>query len=142
MSQIPPPDDPMQVLAGTLPTGHHWKVVVHGDREHLHQMLNVYDGDRMVAGKGFDGPALYDGSLLNEYRGRTDGLPWFVMARTAPDIDRVVATTDRGSEVALALSPVVAPWRLRFAVAALPDGEGPGSIRVEANGEILETRRQ
>jgi hypothetical protein len=70
------------------------------------------------------------------------GLPCFVMARTLPDVDRVVATTDRGSEVVLALSPPVSQFGLRFAATALPHGERPGNIRAERNGTILETRRQ
>ena len=57
-------------------------------------------------------------------------------------VDRVVATTDRGSEVTLELSPPVECFGLRFAVAALPAGEGPGSIRVEQGGVVLETMRQ
>lgn len=96
--------------------------------------------DQLQAPPG--GPALYDGSDLNEYRGYSDGMPWFVMARTARLIDQVVATTDRGTEVALTLSPVVEPFGVRFAVAALPDGEGPEHIRAERGGEVVETCRQ
>jgi hypothetical protein len=64
------------------------------------------------------------------------------MARTAPVVDRVVATTDRGSEITLELSPPIVPFGLRFALAALPAGEAPGSIRVEQGGVVLETMRQ
>lgn len=103
-------------------------------------MLHIYRGDRQVAGSGFRGPKLYGGCVVNEWRGKTDGLPYFVMARTAPIVDRVVATTDRGSEITLTLSPPVEPFGLRFAAAALPDGESPGSLRVEREGAVLETR--
>ena len=67
------------------------------------------------------------------------GLRWAVLARTLPDVDRVVATTDRGSEVVLALSPPVSQFGLRFAATALPHGERPGNIRAERNGTVLET---
>ena len=135
-------NDPVEVMAGTLDSGLRWVVVVQGDEHELSTMLHVYDGDRLLAGSGFGGPPLYGGSLMNEYRGRTDDLPWFVMARTAPVVDRVVATTDGGSEITLELSPPIVPFGLRFALAALPAGEAPGSIRVEQGGVVLETMRQ
>jgi hypothetical protein len=134
--------DPVEVLTGMLDSGLRWVVVVQGDEHELFTMLHVYDGDRSVAGSGFGGPPLSGGSLINEYRGRTDDLPWFVMARTAPAVDRVVATTDSGSEITLELSPPIDRFGLRFAVAALPAGEAPGSIRVEQDGVVLESMRQ
>jgi len=135
-------DNATEVLSGTAGAGLRWVVVVEGHDRDLYTMLHVYRGDQLVAGSGFAGPSLKDGSVLNEWRGRTDDLPYFVMARTATAVDRVVATTDRGSEITLALSPPVEPFGLRFAAAALPDGERPGSIRVERDGAVLETRPQ
>jgi hypothetical protein len=114
-----------------------------GDHQNLLTMLHVYRGDeKLIGGTGFDGPPLDVNSLISEYRGRKEGLPWFVMARTAPMVDRVVATTDQGTEITLELSPPIQRFGLRFAVAALPDGERPSSIRVERRGVVLETRRQ
>jgi hypothetical protein len=134
--------DPVEVMAGTLDSGLRWVVVVQGDEHELFTMLHVYDGDRLLAGSGFGGPPLHCGSVMNEYRGRTDDLPWFVMARTTPVIDRVVATTDVGSEITLELSPPIDRFGLRFALAALPTGEAPSSIRVEQGGIVLESMRQ
>jgi hypothetical protein len=57
-----------------------------------------------------------------------------LLARTAPQIARVVATTDRGVEIELRLSEVVEQFGLRFAAAVLPDAHGPGSIRAESDG--------
>src|SRR5665213_4602479 len=135
-------DDAVEVLSGVAEPGLRWAVTVHGDDRDLYTWLNVYAGDRLVAGSGFGGPPLYGESLMDEYRGRTDDLPWFVMARTAPIVDRVVATTDGGSEITLELSPPIVPFGLRFALAALPAGEAPDSIRVEQGGVVLETMRQ
>ena len=135
-------NDSVEVLSGVAEPGLRWAVTVHGDDRDLHTWLHVYAGDRLVASSGFGGPPLYGGSLMNDYRGRTDDLPWFVMARAAPVVDRVVATTDLGSEVTLALSPSIERFGLRFAVAALSAGEGPSSLRVEHNGSVLETMRQ
>jgi D-erythronate 2-dehydrogenase len=138
-----PRDDPVEVLSGTAPGGLRWVVVVSGDDEDLYTMLQVYrDDQKVVAGSGFGGPRLPSDSVMNEWRGQTDDLPCFVMARTRPDVDRVVATTDRGSEVVLALSPPVEQFGLRFAAAALPDGERPGSLRAEREGAVLQTSPQ
>lgn len=140
MSELP--DDAVEVLSGSVGGGLRWVVVVEGDDEELSTILRVYRCDRQVAGSGFGGPGLSGDSVLNEWRGKTDDLPYFVMARTSPMVDRVVATTDRGSEITLALSPPVERFGLRFAAAALPDGERPGSIRVECEGSVLETLPQ
>jgi hypothetical protein len=138
-----PAEGPVEVLTGHAPGGLRWAVVVSEDDENLYTMLQVYRGDqKVVAGSGFGGPKLWPGSVLNEWRGQNDDLPCFVMARTLPTVDRVVATTDRGSEVVLALSPPVSRFGLRFAATALPHGERPGNIRAERNGTILETRPQ
>jgi hypothetical protein len=136
-------DNEVQVLAGTAAGGLRWLVVAYGDGEDLYTFLRVYSGDKLVVpGSGFGGPPLRRGSVINEWRGRTDDLPYFVMARTVPDADRVVATTDRGVEVELALSEPVDRFGVRFAAAALPAGHGPGSIRAEKGGAELARRPQ
>jgi hypothetical protein len=133
----------VEVLAGTAEGGLRWLVVAYGDPEDLCTLLRVYSGDDLVVGgSGFGGPALYPDSVINEWRGRTGDLPCFVMARTLPEADRVVATTDRGAEVVLDLSEPFEQFGLRFAAAALPAGHGPGSIRVERDGTVLESRPQ
>jgi hypothetical protein len=117
-----------------------WVVTVEGDDADLRTMLRVCRGDQVVVpGSGFGGPGLYPGRLLNEWRGRTGDLPYFVMARTSPAVSRVVATTDRGLEVELALSGPAGPSGLRFAAAALPPGHAPASIRAEDGETVLET---
>lgn len=133
---------PVEVLSGSVEDDLRWVVVADGDDADLVTMLNIYRGDRQVAGSGFRGPTLHGGSLVNEWRGQTDNLPYFVMARTSPVVDRVVATTDRGSEIALALSPVIERFGVRFAAAALPAGEQPAALRLERDGVVLESRLQ
>ncbi len=136
------PDGQVEVLSGTAGPDLRWVVVAEGDDEDLLTMLDVYRGDRQVAGSGFRGPGLYGDSLINEWRGQTDGLPYFVMARVAPVVDRVVATTDRGSQIVLSLSPVIEQFAVRFAAAALPAGERPASLRIERDGTVLESSLQ
>jgi hypothetical protein len=56
------------------------------------------------------------------------------MARTAPEVSRLVAVTDCGTHVELVLGEVDDRFGLRFAAAGLPDGEGPGVMLVEVDG--------
>jgi hypothetical protein len=133
------PGEPVEVLSGTADSGLAWVVVTSGTDEDLYTMLNVYRDDQLLAGSGFGGPKLYPGSVMNEWRGQRDDLPWFVMARTDPVVDRVVVTTASGVEVVLAISPLVAQFGLRFAAAPLPEGEQPGGLRAERDGTVLET---
>lgn len=64
------------------------------------------------------------------------------MACTAPEVARVVATTDQSAEVELALSDVVRIHGVRYAVADLPRGHRPGSIFAEVNGTVVESAAQ
>jgi hypothetical protein len=133
----------LQVLTGTAGAGLRWEVICSGDDADLYTMLRVYSGDqRVVAGSGFGGPGLQPGSVMKEWRGRTDDLPYFVMARTAPAVTRVVATTDRGADVVLELSDPVERFGLRFAAAALPSGHMPARITAERDGTVLEEQPQ
>ena len=129
-------EDEVEVLAGR-----HgelaWRVLVSGTSTRLMTVLQVRRGDRVVVRSGFGGPPLYPGDLVNEWRGRTDDLPYFVMARTDPSVDRVVAVTDRGTQVELALSDPVPAFGLRFAAAGLPDGEGPGRLVAWRGGAVV-----
>jgi hypothetical protein len=134
--------DLIEVLSGIFVPDLRWTVVAGGTDDHFFTMLNVYRGEQRLAGGGMAGPKLYGDSVMNEYRGRTDDLPYVVMARTDPKVDRVVSVTANAVEVDLALSPVIEPFGLRFAAALLPHGERPGSIRAEHAGRILETRSQ
>jgi hypothetical protein len=131
------------VLSGAAAGGLRWEIVCSGDDDDLYTMLRVYSGEnRVVAGSGFGGPKLQPGSVMSEWRGQTDDLPYFVMARTAPPVTRVVATTDRGTDVVLELSEPVERFGLRFAATALPPGHMPATIRAERDGAVLEQRPQ
>jgi hypothetical protein len=135
--------DEVEVLSGNAGETLRWVVVCSGDAEDLYTLLRVYDGDDVVVtGSGFGGPPLQPGSVMTEWRGRTDDLPYFVMARTAPTVTRVIATTDQGLDVELALSDPVERFDLRFAAAALPAGHGPLHIRAERNGTVVDERPQ
>jgi hypothetical protein len=133
----------VEVLTGSAQGGLDWVVTAHGDDDDLYTMLRVLAGDQVVvAGSGFGGPMLPPGSFMAEWRGRTNDLPFFVMARTAPTVDRVIATTDQGLDVELAMSAPIEQFGLRFAAAALPDGHQPHSIRAERHGTVVEVLGQ
>jgi hypothetical protein len=129
-------------------TGEHngldWKVVAtweprsdHVEGRQLMTMLHGFEGTKRVIGSGFGGPALYPGQLVHEWRGRTDQWPYFVMARADPTVVRIVAVTDRGTEVELSLSAVVPQFGLRFAAAGLPTGEAPNRLIIEVKGQTV-----
>lgn len=136
-------EEATEVLSGETAGGLRWVVTCSGDEQDLYTLLRVYSGDELVvAGSGFGGPKLRQGSIMSEWRGRTNDLPYFVMARTVPTVTRVIATTDRGTDVVLELSEPVERFGLRFAAAALPPGHEPASIRAERDGAVLEQRPQ
>ncbi len=139
-----PPADEVEVLTGSAGSLR-WAVFCSPDNEspgYLFTMLRVWSGDDLlVAGSGFGGAKLQPGALFSEWRGRTDDLPFFVMARASPLVERMVATTDRGLEVELTLSEPVGQYGLRFAAAGLPEGYEPASLRAETAAGA-ETRPQ
>ncbi len=135
-------DQLVVVLDGLCEQGYQWQVEAGGtDDDFLTMMSLMQDGERLGSG-GIAGPKLYPDSVINEYRGLRDSLPYVIVARTAPRVDRVVVTTDRAMDIELALSEVVTEFGLRFAAAVLPDGHGPHSIRAEAQGQLLQTLPQ
>ena len=107
-----------------------------GDQGNTTTMLHMYRRDEHLSDSGFGGPPLPSGMVLGEWRGRTDNQPWFVMACAGPAVNRVVATTDRGTEVELALSEAVRIYGIRYAVDDLPRGQGPVSIRAEVEVKV------
>jgi hypothetical protein len=133
----------VEVLSGNAGETLRWVVVCSADGPDLCTLLRVYDADKLVvAGSGFAGTPLEPGSVMKEWRGRTDDLPYFVMARTAPIVTRVVATTDQGLDVEMRLSEPVERFGLRFAATALPAGHGPLRIRAERDGTVVDEQPQ
>lgn len=132
--------DPIEVLNGTSPPDLTWRVLAFGSESEFSSMIEISRGGRKVAGSGMAGPKLYPHSVIHEFRGWTDDLPSVVLVRVAPQIDRVVATTDAGTELELPLSPI--SFGLRFGAALLPDSEGPASIGAEHDGIVVEVKQQ
>lgn len=133
--------DEVEVLSGRH-GDLHWQVWAGGTEADLMTMLKIFRGDQLVDSSGFGGPALFLNEKVNEWRGRADDLPYFVMARSAREVSRLVAVTDRGTRIELKLSEVDSRFGLRFAAAGLPDGEGPGVLIVEVDGQPAGSLRQ
>jgi hypothetical protein len=110
--------DEVEVLAGTHGTLR-WQVWASATSDDLMTMLQVFDGDVPVASSGFGGPALYAGHRVNEWRGRIDDLPYFVVARAAVDVSRLVPSPT----AAHTSSSCWAPWTLGSGCALPPRGE-------------------
>ncbi len=75
-------------------------------------------------------------------RGHADGFPWHVIARIDASVMRVVATSDRGAEVELALSPFMPEYGSSVAAAMMPDGECRCALRVERDGVVFDASPQ
>jgi hypothetical protein len=136
------PIDGFAVLSGEATAELRWVVSVDATDGHLLVMLNVVRGGQCLSGSGFDDAPHFGDTVLHEWRGRHDDLPWFVMARTAGVVTRVVATTDRGTDVELKLSPIITEYGSRFAAAGLPEGERPSTIRAEHDGVVIASAHQ
>jgi hypothetical protein len=102
------------------------------------------DGVSVEGGGGYGGPIHKPGVFMDNYRsaGNASGLPAFVMTRVDPSIDKVVATTDEGTSVLLALSEVFPQFGCRFAAGPLPNNEMPGTIRAESEGRLRDAASQ
>ncbi|MET3805687.1 hypothetical protein ABIB25_002691 [Nakamurella sp. UYEF19] len=122
------------VLAGRVDPDLAWLVVAGGSDEQFYTMLEIYRDGQRLTGPGLTGPKLAPGQVVEKCHDTGDGLPHFVLVRTAPEVDRVVAITGTGREVELTLSAVIEDFGLRFGAVALPEGEVPGSMRVERDG--------
>ena len=129
--------DGVVVLEGESRSGLFWAVSVDDRDRHLMVMLSVFRGDQQLSSSGFDGSVSFGGTVFEQWSGSTDDLPYFVMARTAGTMTRVVATTDKGTDIELNLSVFIPEFGSRFAAVDLPDGESPSKIRAERDGTVI-----
>ncbi len=105
-----------------------WDVHVDGTPTNLYTSLRARSGSVTVLHAGFGGPALYGDELVNEWRGRENDGPYFVLARAHPSVKGLTAVTSRGSAVDLPLSQPHPSWNLRFAAGPLPRGHEPSEL--------------
>lgn len=135
-------DHQVEVLSGVSDQGYQWRVEAGGTDDNFLTMLRMTRDGQLVFGGGMAGPKLYPDTVMHESRHRKDDLPYVIVVRTAPGVDRVMVTTNLGLEIELGLSAVNVQFGLRFAAEVLPAGHAPGSVRAESQGQVLQTARQ
>ena len=84
-----------------------------------------------MLGRGFADRSCLRGELVNTWTGHAEGIPPFVMMRTAPDVTGAVMVGATGREYPLTLSEVIEPFHLRFGAAPC-EGESVIELRIES----------
>jgi hypothetical protein len=127
-------DELREVLVGESPDGVRWVVRAGVDSTGgFYTSINRSLGDA-TAESGMGGEALAPGRVINFWIGQADGTPLFVMARTAPRVQRVTVVLASGFWRDLSMSPVIEDFDLRFTAGRLPDGDPPVSMEVAVEG--------
>ena len=131
-------DELRKVLAGESPDGVRWVVRAGPEPDEgfytmIHRSLGTASAE-----SGMGGDKLPHGEMVNTWIGKADGTPLFVMARTAPPVERVTVILASGTRCDLAMSPVIEDFGLRFAAGPLPDDDPP--VRMEVTIEGGETQ--
>jgi hypothetical protein len=132
----------VEVLSGDLAPDLRWVIEAGGTDEQFSTTLSIFRNVELVASAGMGGPKLYPGEVMNVSYGASGDGPYRVTLRVHPSVDRVVITTDRGTEVAAHLSEPCPDFGLRFGAAVLSPGEVPAQVRAESQGQIVQINSQ
>jgi len=118
-----------RVHRGSRPDGLVWDIFAEvGIDGLLYTFVDRSLGD-VRAESGFGGEPLAGGRLVDSWYGQSDGTPFFVLARTAPEVEAVIAVCASGVEYPLELSDVDPRFGLRFGAVPLPSGEDLVEVR-------------
>jgi hypothetical protein len=127
-------EGPREVLVGESPDGVRWVVWAGPDTDGgFYTSITRSHGDA-TAESGMGGDKLSPGQVINSWIGQADGTPLFVMARAAPQVQRVTVVLASAARRDLALSPVIEDFGLRFTAGRLPDDDLPVSMEVAVDG--------
>ena len=127
-------DQLRDVLVGESPDGVRWVVRAGPEPDGgFYTMLRRSRGSATVE-SGMGGDKLPHGEMVNCWIGQADGTPLFVMARTAPPVERVTVVLASGARCDLPMSPVIEDFGLRFAAGPLPDDDPPARLEVAIEG--------
>ena len=122
------------VLVGESPDGVHWFVRAGPDTDGgFYTSISRSHGDA-IAESGMGGDKFPPGQLINVWIGQADGIPLFVMARTAPQVKHVTVMLASGSRRELSMSPVIEDFGLRFTAGRLPDDDPPVRMEIAIEG--------
>jgi hypothetical protein len=127
-------DELREVLVGESPDGVRWVVRAGPDVGGDFYTSIRRSTETAEAESGMGGDKLPEGELVNHWIGQADGTPLFVLARTAPAVERVTVVLASGTRCDLAMSGVIEEFGLRFAAGPLPDGDPPVSMEVALEG--------
>ena len=123
-----------EVLVGESPDGVRWVVRAGPDSDGGFYTWIRRSHGSALSESGLGGEVLPPGQLINFWIGQADGTPLFVMARTAPQVQRVTVVLASGFRRDLSMSPVIADFGLRFTAGPLPDDDPPVSMEVAVEG--------
>ncbi len=122
------------VLVGESPDGVRWVVRAGPDTDGgFYTSISRSQGN-ITAESCMGGDKLPPGQVINFCIGQADGIPLFVMARTAPQVKRVTVILASGFRRDLSMSPVIEDFGLRFTAGRLPDDDLPVSVEVAVDG--------
>jgi len=127
-------DEMREVLVGESPDGVCWTVRAGRACDGGFDTWIRRSHGSAVSESGMGGEALVPGQVINFWIGQAGGTPLFVMARTAPQVQRVTVILTSGFRRDLSMSPVIADFGLRFTAGPLPDGDPPVSLEVAVEG--------
>ncbi len=123
-----------EVLVGESPDGVRWVVRAGpGADGGFYTSIGRSFGDA-TAESGMGGDKLSPGQVIDCWIGKASGTPLFVMARTAPQVQRVTVVLASGFRRDLSMSPVIEDFDLRFTAGRLPDDDPPVSMEVAVDG--------
>jgi hypothetical protein len=123
-----------EVLVGESPDDVCWTVRAGPDSDGgFYTWIRRSHGDA-TAESGMGGDKLPPGQLINFWIGKAEGTPLFVMARTAPQVQRVTVVLASAARRDLALSPVIEDFGLLFAAGPLPDDDPPVRMEIAIEG--------
>lgn len=123
--------DPAQtvVLTGIGDAGLEWAILARDlPNGEFSTFIRRTIGDQRAT-SGFIGVKLDAERLIHFWTGKADGTPFFVLARTAPQVEAVIAVGASGAEYPLQLSDVIEQFGLRFGATPIPDYDTVVSIR-------------
>ena len=121
--------DPQPVSEGSA-DGVHWTIRAERDDGGVLSTVVTYTCHGVAATFSVLGASLHNGQLLSMWVGRERDARPFLLLRTAPVVTHATAVLASGDRREVALSPVVADFRLRFGGMPLAEDDPLASVEL------------
>jgi hypothetical protein len=121
--------DPRTVSEG-FADGVHWAIRAEGDGAGVLRTVVTYTCGGVSATFSVLGASLHNGQLLSLWVGRERDARPFLLLRTAPVVRHATAVLASGGRHEVALSPVIADFRLRFGGVPLREDDPLTSVEL------------